>query len=84
MARAAVVRPGLYRDTIAGMVWMLLRLRGCMRYGELAARLRMLGVDVGDYALRNALARYRGILFQNKATTINGVRRVVWCALEKV
>jgi hypothetical protein len=77
----AVVRPGLYRGTVAGMAWAVLRLRGrCMGVGELREELRRLGLDVDYGKLNRALIEYTGRLFSK--TTVKG--RTKYCALDSV
>ena len=76
-----LLRPGVYREVVAGAAWTLLRLRGrCMGVRELYRELRRLGLDAGLGKLQDALQRYTGRLFQK--TRVDG--RTLYCALEKV
>ncbi|ALL00748.1 hypothetical protein Pyrde_0698 [Pyrodictium delaneyi] len=75
-----ILRPGLYREVIAGMVWMLLRLEGCMGPREVAERLRQLGLDASRGKINDALVEYTGRLFRRMK--MDG--HVVYCAEERV
>ncbi|WP_219336913.1 hypothetical protein [Pyrodictium delaneyi] len=74
------VRPGLTRDTIAGMAWVLLRLRGCMAPGELLEELRRVGVEVGRNRLTRVLLEYNGRLYKR----VKEGSTVRYCAVEEV
>ena len=76
-----LVRRGLRRDVIAGMVWLMLRLnRRCMRPREIAEALRMMGVDVSRGKVQDTLVEYTGRLWKRMET--NG--HIVYCAMERV
>ena len=76
-----LLRPGVYREVVAGAAWTLLRLRGrCMGPRELYRELRRLGLDAGLGKLQEALQRYTGRLFTK--TKVDG--RTVYCAIEVV
>ncbi len=75
-----MLRRGLSREMVAGMVWMLLRFRGCMRPRDVAEALRRVGVDVGDGRVYDTLSQYNGILFHRLKKGYN----VYYCAIERV
>ena len=74
------MRQGLYRETIAGAVWLLLRLRGCMPPGEILGELRRLGLDTSRSTVYRVLREYTGRLFER--TRKGG--RILYCAVEEV
>ena len=73
-----VLRPGIYRAELAGMLWVLLRLEGCMGPKEAAERLQQIGLDVGRGKVNDTLKRYTGRLFQR----VRKGRYIVYCAVE--
>lgn len=75
-----VVRRGLYRETIAGAVWLLLRLRGCMSPGEILGELRSLGLDTSRSTLHRVLREYTGRLFERT----RNAGSVLYCAIREV
>jgi len=75
-----VVRPGLYREVIAGMIWLMLRREGCMRPREIAEALRAMGVDVSRGKVQDALSEYTGRLWKR----VQRRGRIVYCAEERV
>ena len=74
------MRQGLYREVVAGMAWMLLRLEGCMPPSAVVERLRVLGLDASRGKVYEALSRYAGRLFKKMKTG----GRIVYCAEERV
>ena len=74
------MRQGLYRETIAGAVWLLPRLRGCMPPEEILGELRRLGLDTSRSTLHRVLREYTGRLFER---TRNG-GRILYCAIREV
>ncbi|BES82584.1 hypothetical protein [Pyrodictium abyssi] len=75
-----LLRRGLSRDVIAGMVWLLLRSAGCMRPREIAEALRAMGVDVGRGKVQDTLVEYTGRLWKR----VQRRGHVVYCAEERV
>lgn len=74
------MRQGLYRETIAGAVWLLLRLRGCMPPGEILEELHQLGLGTSRSTLYRVLREYTGRLFERT----RNAGRILYCAVEEV
>jgi len=80
-----VLRRGVSRDFLAGVVWAILAMNGCMSPAEIMERLRELGIEVGRTRLHKILAENRERLWTTGYREPNrSPRHRVYCALEEV